>query len=164
LNLSLFQILFGDFCDILCGCPAVVMVPILGLVVEQPQSLTSFPVTGSSPKKGRVLLVIQLGSSQQFPISVRFLDRRRNPAKVDGVPEWLTDNSEVLSLEPSGDGLSCVVRAMGPLGTANVTLSADADLGDGSTPVIGTIEVEVTAGAATVVELTPGTPEEQPEA
>jgi hypothetical protein len=144
--------------------PSVIIVPILGPFREQSSAAVPFRHhTRRSSWKGQVLLMFQLGSSQQVLLSVAFRDRRGNPARVDGTPDWLTDNSEVLALEPSGDGLSCLVRALGPLGKATVTLSADADLGEGSLPIVGSFEVEVTAGNATVVELVPGTPEEQGE-
>jgi hypothetical protein len=39
-----------------------------------------------------------LSSSQEADISVEFRDRRGNPARVDGVPEWMTDNATVVNL------------------------------------------------------------------
>lgn len=140
-------------------------IPSVVLAVGPPREQQGGP-PGPTPSlqsqvRGPVLMSVQLGSSQEFDLSVRFADRRGNTARVDGIPEWMTDNSEVLSLRPSEDGLSCTVRAVGPLGRASVTLSADADLGEGSTPIVGTVEIEVTVGSATAVELVPGDPREQ---
>jgi hypothetical protein len=104
-----------------------------------------------------------ISTTQQVQLSAKFSDRRGRPAQVDGRPEWSTDKSDVLMLSPTDDGLSCVVAAAGPLGTARVTMTADADLGDGVKPLIGFLDVEVTPGEATVVEVTAGSPEEQPE-
>lgn len=103
-----------------------------------------------------------LTANQLVNVTVEFKDKKGNAATVDGIPEWLTDNSELLSLTPSPDGLSCVVAAVGPLGTATVTLRADADMGSGVVEVLGTLEVDVGPGSATVVTLTPGTPTDQP--
>lgn len=107
-------------------------------------------------------MAFDLTDTQEVLVSVDLKTKRGNPAKVDGVPEWSTDNTEVLALTPAADGLSCTVSAVGPLGTANVTLKADADLGAGVTPIFGVLEVNVTAGQATVVTLKPGAPTEQP--
>lgn len=106
-----------------------------------------------------------LTATQQRVVSPRFEDKKGNPAKVDGAPTWSTDNTDVLALEPAADGLSCVVKAVGPLtqpdSPAMVTMTADADLGEGFEPVIGTIEFEVGPGKATVVTLEAGEPTEQ---
>ncbi len=114
------------------------------------------------PKKAKVKAMILMSSSQQCNVSVVFTDKKGNPAVVDGVPEWSTDNSEVLALTPSLDGLSCLVAAVGPLGSASITLHADADLGSGTKSIVGTLEFEINAGEAVTVALTPGTPTEQP--
>lgn len=106
-------------------------------------------------------MAFEMSSTQQVGVSVEFKDKKGNPAKVDGVPEWMTDNSDVLIVTPAGDGMSCIVAAAGPLGVGNITLTADADLGTGVVPVIGTLEVTITAGPATTVTLTPGVPLEQ---
>lgn len=143
---------------------SVVIVPVLGPVQEQASdSVSDLASTRVSDLRGRVILMFSLGSSQQVRVTAEFRDRRGNPAAVDGVPEWMTDNSEVLNLVPVADGRSCLIKAVGPLGTARVTLTADADTGAGTTPVVGTLEVTVTAGSATVITLQPGEPEEQPE-
>lgn len=141
-----------------------VLIPVLGPVREQdtparptPQYRTPWPSI-----KGELLAMFTLTDTQQVSLSVVFTDKKGQPAKVDGVPEWLVDNPNVLALKPATDGLSCVVSAVGPLGTATVSLKADADLGTGVTSITGSFGVEVTGGAATGVTITPGTPTEQP--
>lgn len=136
---------------------------LIGPIQEQPVGGPVQAPGRVSSTKGRILVMLALGSSQQVLVSCRFRDRRGNPAPVEGLPEWMTDNSELLALFPGEDGLSCLVKAVGPLGTAHVTLTADADLGAGTKPIIGTLEVAVTAGSAVVVTLEAGTPEDQPE-
>jgi len=107
-------------------------------------------------------MAFQLIDSQSVSLSVKVVDKKGNDAKVDGVPEWLVDNTEVLALTPAADGLTCVAAAVGPLGTATVTFKADADLGAGVTPLLGTLEVQVVGGQAVTVTVVPGTPTEQP--
>lgn len=99
--------------------------------------------------------------TQKAPLTVEILDKKGNPAPVDGVPDWMVDNSELLALTPSADGMSCEIAAVGPLGVATVTFRADADLGTGFKPIMGTSEITLTGGEATVVNITMGTPVEQ---
>jgi len=111
--------------------------------------------------QGERYVAMQLSATQQVRVSAQFLDKHGNPAQVESC-NWLTDNSDVLALTPSGDGLSCLVAARGPMGAARLTLSGDADMGEGVIPIIGTLDFEVTAGQASQVALEAGTPEEQP--
>lgn len=127
-----------------------------GPVVRTPQ------YQGSVSRKARLMAQFTLADSQQVEITIKVVDKKGQPAQTDGPPAWLTDNSEVLSLTPSADGLSCTVAAVGPLGTATVSVTADADLGAGKIDLAGSLEIEVTAGQATALTLTPGTPSEQP--
>jgi len=156
-----------DLTDALCcdGSAARVVFR-LGPIVEQPGGPVAKTPQYHGPKhrfrKRNLIMAATISASQQVKVTVEFRDKKGNPAKVDGKPEWLTDNTDVLALTPGGDGLSCVVAAAGPIGVGIVTLKADADLGSGVVEVVGTLEVNVTAGPATVVTLTAETPEEQP--
>ena len=105
--------------------------------------------------------MLTLTSTQKARLSVQFLDSRGNPAAVDGVPAWMTDNSDVLALTPSADGMSCEVAALGVIGQATAQVNADADLGSGIVNIFGTLLVEVTAGQASSVTITPGPVQEQ---
>lgn len=154
-----------DLTDALCcdGKAARVIFR-LGPIVEQPDG----PVAktpqhhGPKAKKRNLIMAFEMSASQQVEVTLEAKDKKGNPAKVDGIPEWSTDNSDVLALTPAADGKSCVVAAAGPLGVGSVTLKADADMGAGVVELIGTLEVTITAGQATVVTLTPGEPTEQP--
>ena len=114
------------------------------------------------PLLGEVLLSIQLTDSQQCELSIKPVDKKGNPAKVDGKPVWSVDNTELLSVTPSADGLSCTLAAVGPLGSGTVSVKADADLGEGVSEVVGVANVEVVAGQAVTVNIESGAPSEQP--
>jgi len=94
--------------------------------------------------------------------SVAFTDAKGKPAKVDGIPIWASDNEDAATVAANADGMSAVVTPGALAGdepwTANITVTADADLGEGSKPIIGTGSVTVTGGAASVVEITFGQP------
>jgi hypothetical protein len=51
----------------------------------------------------------------------------------------------ILEVTDNGDG-TAKVKAVGPVGTAQVQVSADADLGEGVKTVTGVADVEVVAG------------------
>lgn len=107
-------------------------------------------------------MAFQMTATQQCELTITIVDRKGNPAPVDGPPQWFVDNPAVLSLTPAADGMSCSMAAVGPLGTALVSVRADADLGAGVAELIGTLEVEITGGTAAAVAIVPGPPTEQP--
>lgn len=106
-------------------------------------------------------MATELTATQEVVVTAAPKDRKGNPAPVQGA-SWATDNSDVLALTPSADGLSCTVTATGMLGVGNLQFNADANLGAGVEPIIGgPLEITVVAGEATTVEITAGTPTEQ---
>lgn len=151
-------------CDLLgCSGPAVPprAVFIFSAVREQSVAPEKVHRYHRFPLLGEILVATTLTATQQVDITFKATDKKGNPAPVQD-PTWATDNSDLLTLTPSADGMSVTVAAVGVLGTGKVQLTADADLGAGVVPIIGTIDIEVTAGNATVIVLTPGSPSEQP--
>lgn len=102
---------------------------------------------------------------QQVPVSIAITDAEGNPATVQGAPTWESSDTNVATVTPADDGLSAVISSVegGALGSATVTVRADADLGDGVKEITGEILVDVIASDATGVVLTPGTPEDRPQ-
>jgi hypothetical protein len=144
-------------------CNEIRLVPKLSLITEQKTVVVKTPqYENKYPKKGLLLMAFVLTDTQQVVVALEIKDKKGNSATVDGAPVWSVDNSELLALTPSADGLTCTVVAVGPLGTANVTVKADADLGAGVENLIGALVVEITGGVAAVINLVPGTPVEQP--
>ena len=99
-----------------------------------------------------------LTADQMVDVSVAFVDSHGNPATVDGMPAWASSDDTVLSAIGSADGMSATVSAVGPVGQAQVSVTADADLGAGTIELIGLMDVQVVAGDAVSAVLTPGTP------
>lgn len=66
-----------------------------------------------------------------------------------------------LAVVASDDGLSAEITPTGPIGTVRVTVTGDADLGQGVTPIFGTLDVDITAGTAVGIEVTLDAPVEQ---
>lgn len=103
---------------------------------------------------------LELRDDQKCPLTIKITDAKGQPAPTDDAPLWQSSNPAVAEVMPSDDGLSCEIIAGVP-GDATVSVSADADLGDGTTTIAGSIDVHVTPGSAMAVEITPGTPEAQ---
>lgn len=101
-------------------------------------------------------MALELNTIQKTTLSIQPVNAKGQPAPVDGVPTWLTDNTDVLALTPSADGLSCEVVSVGIAGTATVQVTADADLGSGTTSLVGTLDVNVALAPATSIVITPG--------
>jgi hypothetical protein len=100
-----------------------------------------------------------LADNQKVTLSVAFESEAGNPAKVDGSPTWESSDDNLLDLLPSSDGLSCVVMAAGALGTGQVNVQADADLGTGMKTISGVLDIEVVASEAVGIAINAGAPE-----
>lgn len=101
-------------------------------------------------------VVYQLQDAQKASVSVAFLSAGGNPAKVDGKPAWTVSNPEILDLSVSEDGLTATVTAKGPVGSCQLNVTADADLGEGVKSIVGQQQVDVVAGEAAVVNISFG--------
>lgn len=103
--------------------------------------------------------MLVLTDVQKVSLSISPVSAAGNPASIDGVPTWSTSDDTVLTLEVAEDGLSAVAFTTGKLGTAQVSVVADADLGEGVKELTGVLDVEVKASEAVSLELNAGTPE-----
>ena len=99
-----------------------------------------------------------LTADQEVSVSVEFTDSHGNVAAVDGVPVWAASDDTILGVLAADDGMSAVIFAQGPDGQAQVSVEADADLGAGSTTLLGLMDIQVVAGQAVSAVLTPATP------
>jgi hypothetical protein len=90
-------------------------------------------------------------------------DRKGNPATLDGAPVWSTDNSDIVTLQPADDGLSCKVSAVGAFGDATIFVHGDGRQGPDVKDVVGSAIAHVKLpGDAVDITLVPGTPTKQP--
>jgi hypothetical protein len=101
-----------------------------------------------------------LTADQEVPVSVAFTDDHGNPAQVDGAPTWASSDDTILSVTPAADGLSAIVAAVGPDGSAQVSVTANANMDPNGAPipVMGLLGIDVVSGAAASAVLTPGAP------
>lgn len=99
--------------------------------------------------------MLALQNDQQVTATISPVDAKGNPAKVDGAPTWTSSSEDVATVVPAADGLSAVVAGV-DIGTCQVNVKADADLGEGTTDLTGTLDVEVVAGSAVALSITTG--------
>jgi hypothetical protein len=106
----------------------------------------------------RKLKHMKITDEQAVDLSIAFETAAGNPARVDGVPVWENSNPEVVDLIVAEDGLTASATSKGPLGLAQISVTADADLGEGVRPLTAIGELEVVAAEAARGVVTFGTP------
>lgn len=118
---------------------------------------------------------VPLSNSQRAQLSIRPLDGHKppRPAPLDGPPVWATSDPTVATvtvgaLDNEGNivsddplGLKAVLEGVTE-GSCRVTVTGDARMGDDTRPIIGVLEVTVTAGEAITIAIDMGTPVEIP--
>lgn len=133
---------------------------VLVLLRPKPESLVlKFgPVSSKVTPKGETRMQV-LADEQKVSVSLEPKTQAGNPARVDGIPTWEVSDANILDLVVSPDGLNAVVTAKGPLGKSQISVKADADLGEGLREITTIDEVEVVAAEAVTLGLKFGTPE-----
>lgn len=100
---------------------------------------------------------MQLHLGKQRTLSLSIKDAGGNDAQVqEGSIVWSVTDGALAVVTPAADGMSAVVVPVGPLGSLQVEVSADADLGEGVKTVSGFIEVDILAGEAVSLNIAAG--------
>lgn len=101
-----------------------------------------------------------LTDSQQVSCILQGTDAAGNPATLPvGSAVWAVDNPALLALTVSSDTLTGTVVAVGPLGTANLSVKFNDT--SGNQVASGQLEIDVVGGAPTVITIVPGTPSQK---
>ncbi len=102
---------------------------------------------------------MEITDSQQFTVTLKPLNKRGGVAAVEpGSVVWAPPS--FVTLTPSEDGLSATILAAG-IGSDVVSVSADADLGEGVVTISGSFPIEVIASQAISLGFVFGQPTEQ---
>lgn len=112
-------------------------------------SLTFDPPTDIQEE---VPLMATLNDGQQIVAHVSELDAKGNPVSVPGT--WSVDRTDLLGMEVSADGLSATFTALGPIGSAVVSLTV------GSLPT-ATASVDIVPGDVATVSVNFDAPTDQ---
>lgn len=92
----------------------------------------------------------------QVGVQVQYVDAKGNPATVDGAPEWESSNPSILAVTPDDpSGMTATVVPLGTVGNAQVTVTADADMGGGVREIVTLMDVTTVAGEAVAGTITP---------
>ena len=89
-----------------------------------------------------------LPNDHAVQLKVSYYDAKGNPAKVDGDVAWASSDETIARITVGEDTMTCMVYPVDQLGTAQISATADADLGEGVTEIITTGNIEVVAGQA----------------
>ena len=103
----------------------------------------------------------QITTVQQIPYTIAPKDRKGRAAPVQNVV-WSSSNTEVATVTASEDSLTGTVVGLVP-GAVTISVTADADMGEGVTELAGVAQLQVNPAAAVSVELVPGPVAEQPD-
>jgi hypothetical protein len=106
----------------------------------------------------------QLRRNQEFDRRVIFLDDQGDEAPTEGAPVWASSDSAAVNVispptNPAsghvGDPDWVTIQALGAVGaSAVVSVTGDADLGEGVVPVVGTDDIQIVSGSATSASFT----------
>lgn len=105
------------------------------------------------------MATLLLSTLEKVTLTAGFVDAAGQAASIDGPATWESSDPSIITVENvSADGMSCDAVTVGPVGTARVTLSGDADLGGGTRLVTAVQDIEVRAAEAVSASIVAGTP------
>lgn len=123
------------------------------LITETPQATTLLLIVTKDGETFEGVTNMRITDTQKFSITLDARDAKGNPAALDGPATFTSSNPDVLAVTPAADGLSAEVVAVGPLGSGQITVVADAKIGPEVKEITGQIDLEVIAGEATTLTL-----------
>jgi len=102
-------------------------------------------------------MLITITNEQKVEVTLAPMTAAGNPATLDGAPVWEVVAGDA-TLEVAADGLSAfLVSGVADI-NSQITVTADADLGEGVITLTDTIDLAVVAAEASQLGLTAGTP------
>lgn len=95
-------------------------------------------------------MAYKLATGMQVGVQVSYVDAKGHPATVDGEVDWSSSDASIVTVTAdAADTTKATVVGIGDnVGLAQVTATADADLGQGVRQILTTSDVEVVAGEA----------------
>lgn len=94
-------------------------------------------------------MAYKLPSGDFITVQISYVDKNGNPAVVDGAVSWASSNDGISTATvDTTDSTICRIDTPGPVGTAQISATGDADLGEGVRNIVTTFDVEVIAGEA----------------
>jgi hypothetical protein len=112
--------------------------------------------------KGDVMYTLPV--DKMVKMQVAYVDAEGNPAAVDGDVTWESSDDTIVKVTPeTGDSTIVTVFPEGPVGQVQITATADADLGAGTSELITVCDIQIVAGEAVAGTIAPvGEPTDKP--
>jgi hypothetical protein len=110
---------------------------------------------------GTERIIVQLTADQQVELSISGEDAYGNPVDVSGDTVWTSSDESIISVT-SSDATHATAVAVGPVGTASVTVSNDVNQ-DGTGDFQGSLAIDVVAGDIAEIVIETGEPEDKPQ-
>lgn len=104
---------------------------------------------------------ITITNEQQVNVKLAPVSAKGKPVALDGAPVWAVTAGSC-TIVPSADGLSCLIVSGDDAGDSEITVSADADLGEGVVTISDAIRVTVNGAQAQSLGLTADAPTTKP--
>ena len=102
---------------------------------------------GGVTTKNVTMLV--LPNDHKVTASIQPVDAKGNPATIDGLASWSSSDPSIAGIaNVSADSLSADIVPGQNLGSCQINVQADADLGSGVTTITGVLDVQVVSGQA----------------
>lgn len=98
-----------------------------------------------------------LPTDNTVPLQIAYKDRKGNAATVDGDVVWSSSDDTICkAVVNPNDSTKAALMPGANLGNAQISATADADLGEGVQQIITPFDVTVVAGSAVAGTITPG--------
>lgn len=102
-------------------------------------------------------MLITITNEEKVQVTLAPTTAAGNPATLDGAPTWTVTTGDA-TLEVAADGLSAFLVSGAADINSQVTVTADADLGEGVVTLTDTIDLAVVAASASVLGAVVATP------
>jgi len=107
-------------------------------------------------------MAYQLPNDKQIEVGISYVDAKGNPAVVDGAVTWTSSDETIMTIQPVASppagypqGGVVMLVPVGPVGQAQASAVADADMGSGTTNITTLFDVQVLAGSAVAGTIQP---------
>ena len=127
--------------------------PISRKQTQPPPGLPGTPATESE-------IIVQLTADQQVELTIQGQDRYGNPVDITGDTVWTSSDESIVQVT-SDDPMRATATAVGPIGTAAVTVSNDVNQ-DGTGDFQGSLAIDVVAGDIAEIEIQAAVPTDKP--
>lgn len=102
-------------------------------------------------------MLITITNEEKVEVTLAPTTAAGNPASLDGVPVWEVTEGDA-SVEVAPDGLSAFLVSGAADVNSKISVTADADLGEGVVTISDVVDLAVVAASASALGIVVGTP------